>query len=374
MSIGLLTKNKESRESNFELLRVIAMILILFSHFAGHGYFQYVSDKLFIPLNNIFFAFLLPFGKLGVILFILITGYFLINSNAKIKSFLNLFFQTLIYSTSILIIFLLNGVNVSHKDILASIMPVTHSIYWFITAYLILYILIPIINKFLKIVEKKNYETLLLAILTILYLFIHNNISSFIYLYILGSYIRKSVFPLNKLKMKHCIYILCSLFIFLILYVCFKIPYCTNFEQISRVMHKLTVIHSPILLISSVCIFNIIKNLKFDTNPVINSIAISVLPVYLIHENFLVRPLLWENVMKILNQINSNIFLLLGIFIIVIIFINFILIDKLFGYLYLPIRKRIVNFICKIFDKISSNIRNRQNLNICNKLGNFHER
>ena len=113
MSIGLLTKNKESRESNFELLRVIAMILILFSHFAGHGYFQYVSDKLFIPLNNIFFAFLLPFGKLGVILFILITGYFLINSNAKIKSFLNLFFQTLIYSTSILIIFLLNGVNVN---------------------------------------------------------------------------------------------------------------------------------------------------------------------------------------------------------------------------------------------------------------------
>ena len=351
MSI-IKVNNQISRESNFELLRIIAMILIISHHLACFGYFEHASENLSVFYNNIFSALLVPFGKLGVVLFVLITGYFMINSNTKIKSLLNLYFQTLIYSCSILGIFLFSETDISKEDILKSILPITHSTYWFITTYLILYLLIPPLNYLLKIIEKKKYECYLLGILTILYLFVHTYITSFIYLYILGAYIKKEIFPLNMIKIKHCIYTILCLFSFAIIYTCIKIQFCSNLEQMLNAMHKLSVMHSPFLLTCALCIFYIVKNCKIKANIIINSIALSVFPVYLIHENFLIRPILWGCTMKILNHTSPNMYILLVILITVCILLACILTDKLFGYLYKPIIKIIVNFINNIINKV----------------------
>ena len=353
MSVVEAIKNDGYRESNFELLRIVAMLFIIFHHFVCYGYSQYASNRLLIPLNNIFSAVIVTLGKLGVLLFVLITGYFMINSNAKIKSWLSLYFQTFIYSVSILGIFLLDGVYISKENLFKSIMPITHSTYWFITTYLILYMLIPIINKILKLVKKKNFENLLLGVLTIIYLFVHTNITTFIYLYILGGYIKNGIFPLNKIKIKHCIYGIICLLLFITVYSAVNVYNCDNLEQILNNMHKLMVIHSPFILMSALCVFYIFKNLKIKTNKIINSVALSVFPVYLIHENFLIRPYLWGYVMKILNHVSPSIIIIFIVFMVVIIFIVCILIDKLFGYLYKPFIKKIVSFICTMLSKIS---------------------
>lgn len=343
--------NKINRESNFELLRIIAMMFIISHHLSCFGYFEQASDKLSILLNNIFATLLVPLGKLGVVLFVLITGYFMINSKAKIKSWLNLYFQTLIYSCSILGIFILSGADVSKDDILKSLLPISHSTYWFITTYLILYFLIPALNYLLKIVENKKYECYLLGTFTFIYLFIHTYITSFIYLYILGGYIKKGIFPLNKIKIKYCIYTILCLSLFEITYSFITVLLCSEPGQMLNAMHKLSVMHSPFLLIFALCIFYIIKNFKIKTDNIINSIAISVFPVYLIHENFLIRPILWENIMKILNQTSPKLFILIVILITIGILLGCILIDKLFGYLYKPIIKIIVNSITNMTDK-----------------------
>ena len=77
------TQVKAKRQSNFELLRIISMILIIAHHYAIHGGFE-LSKQAFSA--QLFFLQVLSYGgKLGVNLFVLISGYFLVTSRCKLK-------------------------------------------------------------------------------------------------------------------------------------------------------------------------------------------------------------------------------------------------------------------------------------------------
>ena len=66
------------RNSNIELLRLVAMAFITVHHFAIWGYF--IGNEVHtVQPNTVWLQFLEIFGKIGVDLFILITGYFAIN-------------------------------------------------------------------------------------------------------------------------------------------------------------------------------------------------------------------------------------------------------------------------------------------------------
>ena len=70
------------RQSNFELLRIISIVIIIAHHIAFHGGFEYPTEV--VSINKLWIQFLLLGGKIGVDLFILISGYFLISST-KVK-------------------------------------------------------------------------------------------------------------------------------------------------------------------------------------------------------------------------------------------------------------------------------------------------
>ena len=65
--------NNKLRNSSFELLRIISMLLIVAHHFVVHGKFDLTS---MFNKNIFFLQSLSMFGKLGVNLFVLISGYF----------------------------------------------------------------------------------------------------------------------------------------------------------------------------------------------------------------------------------------------------------------------------------------------------------
>ena len=65
------------RESNFELLRIVSMLFIVAAHFSLYNDF----DGGMLLGNQFIYSFFRCGGKLGVFLFLLITGYFMINSN-----------------------------------------------------------------------------------------------------------------------------------------------------------------------------------------------------------------------------------------------------------------------------------------------------
>ena len=72
------------RKSNFELLRIISMLMILSHHFAVHGVLNSLAKtqvnniyKQGSLINKLFTCFLMPGGEIGVALFFMLTGYFL---------------------------------------------------------------------------------------------------------------------------------------------------------------------------------------------------------------------------------------------------------------------------------------------------------
>ena len=106
----------KERSSNFELLRIIAMIMIVVYHIALHC----ISVQLERPdlgsvyQNPIFFRRLfliqgvMPFGKIGVALFVLISGYFLVEKGNQIN-LQNVFVKILLQAVYSVVLLLVGG-------------------------------------------------------------------------------------------------------------------------------------------------------------------------------------------------------------------------------------------------------------------------
>ena len=85
---------KKVRQSNIELLRMIAMFMILLIHANMVSLPHPTTGELIsTPLPTITRYFFESFGIVGVDIFVLISGWFLINTRAK--SFYSFFFQIL---------------------------------------------------------------------------------------------------------------------------------------------------------------------------------------------------------------------------------------------------------------------------------------
>ena len=91
------------RDSRFELLRILSMFLIILFHFEYFGESWRIA-KANSLLNQIILSSYLPFGKIGVYLFIMITGYFVGIKRYRIKKSLSKTFiiwsETLFYSVT----------------------------------------------------------------------------------------------------------------------------------------------------------------------------------------------------------------------------------------------------------------------------------
>ena len=86
----------KNRNSNIELLRLIAMLMILLSHSSVHGGFPHENSA--IMFNN-FFLDAIVLGNIGVDIFFLISGYFLCyQTTLNYSALFRLLFQVLFYS------------------------------------------------------------------------------------------------------------------------------------------------------------------------------------------------------------------------------------------------------------------------------------
>ena len=136
-------KLKNQRNTNLELLRIIAMLLIIAHHFVVQG----IRGNPFITTNPNTYVlyFLSMFGKLGVVIFILITAYFMIESKITLRKLLVLGGEVYFYSFIFLVIVLafLRPSNISPALIGQSLLPLSHNGYWFVTCYFVLMLFSP---------------------------------------------------------------------------------------------------------------------------------------------------------------------------------------------------------------------------------------
>lgn len=322
--------NINARESKLELLRIFSMILIIVHHFY---YNNIILDYTNLNLNQFIVQILSVGGKIGVNCFVLITGYFMINSKFKLKKLLILMGEVWFYSITILLIStLLWNPNIGIKDLIKSIFPISYNHYWFITTYVVMYILSNYINKFLKNLNRKEYIGLIIILFvafSIIPTFINgkidfSNIDWFIFMYLVGAYIR--LYPKNKKFNNKKIMAILIIAVILSILSVYILDLLYAYIKIDP-LHFALPMNQILPLIISICIFLIFLNLNIKNNKTINRIASCMLGVYLIHTNILIRDIIWKEIFKVDKLVNSPYLVLYELLIVSLIFVICVIID-----------------------------------------------
>lgn len=264
----------------------------------GHICSKHKGDMELSSSEYIIDMIIMPFVSVAVNTFILISGYWGIKF--KIQRLLKLNLQTWFYSLLIFTAtsFLLGWHYFSPIKDIGVFIPVFSKQYWFITAYFALYLLSPILNRFVASLSKTHYKLILLLGFFLFYLwptgsFLINTgqlvddagygIVNFSYLYLLGRYIR-----LYNLGVRHKAtyyllgYCVCGILCFIIQYF---LSILLGFEFSSWWSYN-----TVFILGGATCLFLYFSRLNFQSE-VINKLAKSCLAVYLIH----MGPYLWIN-------------------------------------------------------------------------------
>ena len=154
-------KTVKKRNANMELLRLLSMFMVVMLHAIGKSNLLNNAD---VGINgNCIIAWILEAMSLcAVNVFILISGYFLIDSKFKLGRLVELLAEMIFYSLGTFLVCMLLGVDI-HEEIntyflLHTVFPVHMNLFWFLTAYVFIYIMLPIIQAGVKNISQKQFR------------------------------------------------------------------------------------------------------------------------------------------------------------------------------------------------------------------------
>lgn len=357
---------EKKRNSNIELLRIISMVFIVVSHYSVHNGID--NSSLSFGFNR-FLLESLTLGNIGVILFVLITGYFMVEkkNSFNLKKLFTLYFQVLFYSVGIYILFLILGYESLSKDnLFENIFPFVHRKYWFVTVYIILYIFSPYINKFLNSLSRQEYfKFLLIMFLFVSFLptfikldFYGNEVIQFLLFYSIGGYLKKyddNIFSRNK-NVNNISLIFVTLLLFLSVYLLDLLSLKgINFGVDSIYFFSRT---SCLSIIFSILLFNLFAATKKFYSKKINLLSSCVFGIYLLSDNSLVRPRLWNGLLKNYLYVDSTYLIIHVVLSLILIF--------LFCWIIEFIRQKTVEKIFLLFfDKLVGIFKKTANVKCC---------
>lgn len=316
-----------TRQSNMELLRIVAMFFVLIVHadFLSLGeptketiqsaplfaFGQYVAES---------------FAIVSVNVFILISGWFGIKPN--VKSFSNFIFQCIFLLLVANALSVMLGAPFSGKVL-------TEDLFfggglWFVHSYIGLYVMAPVLNAFLEKATSKQVLTTLACFYVFQTYFGWTGHTtyivggycpwSFMGLYVLARWLR--LYAAKYMKISKWgyfrIYVLTSLLIAVVSFLDtkYKLP-------VSRMFHY----SSPFVVISSATLLMFFSKLQFNSRWV-NRVAASCFAVYLLHCHSVVIDFFTTTVREIIDHYNGIGFIfILSVFLLVVYALS-ILIDQ----------------------------------------------
>lgn len=166
----------KKRDSNFELLRIAAMLLIVAFHT-----FRYIDTTGFNATQMLAYHAVRWYGLLGVNCFVMISAWFTVGrqtSPAKLKPLLTqtLFYLVLLFGCHT-IYQLARGQfswsqDVWQLELDGLFAPLWSDRYWFITAYIGMYLLIPVMNRWIASLDRIRFDRVILWGSVILFVFV----------------------------------------------------------------------------------------------------------------------------------------------------------------------------------------------------------
>lgn len=328
---------QKKRNINIEILRTLSMFMIVVLHFLNYGKVLESVKGGFSFVN--FYAFLIEaLCIVAVNVYILISSYFLYEKKFQMKRIIRVLCEVWIYSILIGIVGMILGwIPFSISNLIHILFPILLQQYWFVNAYIMLLFLIPFFNPFVKTLSKKRHSILLILLLifnSIIPLFTKsavslttgNSLTWFVNLYLIASYFKKYPVTISS-KYFLLIYIGTSFLLALSALVVldqFGFGKALHFYKYNSIL----------VLLSSLSLFLIFlkpKKISEKIEKIILFFSSSTFAVYILHENYFLRNLIWNKWVSLSPTFTICIGTLSLIGICLLIFILSILIDKVVG-------------------------------------------
>ncbi len=164
-----LHKNAGGRMANLELLRIVSMLLVVVLHFLGKGGWLMSLTDAAMPRRGYLAWGVESLAIVAVNVYMLLSGYFLVESSFHIKRLLQLFLQVLFYSVAIGFAAASFGYlpeeGFSLYYLAQLFLPISTNHYWFMTAYFFMYLFSPLLSRGVKCLTKKQFQTVLFFLL-----------------------------------------------------------------------------------------------------------------------------------------------------------------------------------------------------------------
>lgn len=315
----------KSRETKFELLRIICMLMIITGHIiAYHPSTTNPQGGIDYYIGN----FVRSFVMVAVNCFVLISGYYGINF--KIHKLFKLEAQIWFWSITLFIISILTGIQqFDIKQCLHMIFPIISKQWWYVTVYVVLFVLSPWLNQLVDRIKKVN----LIKLLIILFFFfciwpsfcyiinvpsITNDagygVVNFIFLYLIGRYIKLYFADKYSSFTYAGLYMLCCLGIFATNTLLTNVLgfYFNSFFSYDTIF----------CFVGSVMLFLSFKDAKFASNK-ISDFSKCILTVYIIHMHPSISKFIFENLLSIKSLSNIRYCLAIVIYPLIIFLICF---------------------------------------------------
>ena len=316
-------EKKEMRKSNFELLRILAILcIIVFHHFGnktpnsfisipsgftkGSYYYDIVnnSTKSFSFKSLILDFCYGHFGDGCNLIFMLITGYFLFNKNVNLEKRVSSVKKILFISLfGGFVLTIINAVMVKwfvpfpgaplYKPVFNFLSWFSGSNMWYFQVYgLFMLLILPILKHFESKIDRKTHKLIIGMLLAICFLDISKylpilgisfRIIQFTLCYYIGGYISKYSVNFNLKKL------IFALIFYIMLYIGYEYYWRMSMRKMfDPYAYSYISVMQPFIcsIIFAVLVFLIFSKLDFKSR-VINHISVAVPGIYVFHLNFI---------------------------------------------------------------------------------------
>lgn len=374
--------SRQSRNYSLDLLRIISMFMIVCLHSNSHGGLMEIPETGF-DAYRIFSWCIQAMSVVSVDVFVLISGYFLCQQSFRLSRVFRLMLQTWFYSWIICLIFIvLKRLPAVSSTTISSVFAISFRWYWFISAYIGMSLLSPILNHVLDTCSRVQH---LIAAVVMVLLFSTwcdvipqadpfavssgSSLTWFITLYVVAAYIRRYV-DLGKVKHTFKVFLgLSALLVAIMLVFYFLSRKISLFA--SYAMHNYYFrFNSGIVLASAIALFLTFLKHQLYSGILVRLVKFAsplTLGVYLIHDNPLMRDVIWKQLFPLNSMARDMLWIPKTVGSVVTVFVACIMIDFIRAKLFSLIEStsfykkgmnaidRIVPRMCDIIEKYGTN-------------------
>ncbi len=360
-----INKPKTARKSGVELLKILAIFIIVLSHvvqtLGGSGSMLLLGNWVInftIPgsgFANLVLSILRHSGNIGNTIFVVCSSWFLLDKDtSNKKKLLRIFFDVFVISIIYLIAIgaYVGFETLTTKEIIKSIFPNFFANNWFITYYFVFALLAPIFNKIIKSFNQQTHFIVSLVLFGLFFIIgfiiepaFVNDLIIWVAIYFIVAYFK--LYGQNFCTSKTInisLVIIGILGIIAVTTLTYLIGAKTSLLKSTIRWNKQS---SPFVLFIAFGLLNLFNRTKFSSK-FINYISSLSFLVYIIHENLLfrtyIRPQIWNYIYTNLGY--NLLFVWIALFT-TILFVASILVSALYN---LTLQKLVHKLSDKIYD------------------------